>query len=563
MKVVHIVLLAGMALLAAVLLSPSPSDADDADVLAIHGDISRQEFGSGTGVIVGIVDSGVASTHPVLAGNTSLGHPRLLAAANFVGDGDTSATDNSVEGHGTLMASAILSNDPTHTGLAPDAQYINARVLDVNDMFGTDDVVMNGVGYAVSQGANVLNLSLNWGAGVNTNGTDRIDLILDWAAQQGVNIAVAAGNITATRDSNNEVLLQEFPPAPVRSPGSAYNVVTVGRTGVPVGDPNAGPITASTVLNYNQVFSTSASGPINSPTGIGSRDKPDLVAPGTNTTLASNEFTPGNPATYWSSGINGTSVSSALVAGMMAQEIGYGESHGLSTSPLVIKATMMNSADQVLGKVLPSTSGPPNLSPGAPWQPRASSMVGGVLQVTAPLDVDSGAGQVDGAKLFQQYTAGQQGAGTVNPIGWDLNNISSTATTTYTLNAPQAAGSQINVTLDWLRHITWTDSNHNNIADSADIFTPQILSDLNLSVLVNGSLVADSISTTDNEQLLEFLLPQSGTVSIQVNDVAIAGAPPIEQYGLAWSIAAVPEPSAIFLAVCGAVLVGFRKFKRR
>ncbi len=311
-------------------------------------------------------------------------------------------------------------------------------------------------------------------------------------------------------------------------------------------------------------MSNSASGPIDSPTGTGNRDKPDLAAPGTFITLANNNFTPGNPSTYWTPGLNGTSISAALISGMMAQQIGYGQQHGLSTNPLVIKATMMNSADPVLEKVLPAASGdPPNLGPGAPWHPRASSMVGGVLQVTAPLDTDSGAGQIDGARLFQQYAAGQQGPGNVNPIGWDLGSIAGVASTFYNINTPQAAGSQINVSLDWLRHVDWTDNNHDNVANFGDTFTAHTLDDLNLSVLINGNLVAESISTTDNEQLLSFTLPQSGLVSIRVDELSVPDAPMAETYGLAWNVTAVPEPSALALAACAAVFLLGSRFQTR
>jgi hypothetical protein len=48
----------------------------------------------------------------------------------------------------------------------------------------------------------------------------------------------------------------------------------------------------------------------------------------------------------------------------MAQEIEYGHNHNLSVSPLVIKATMMNSTVHVLER------------DGSPWHPRASSVVG-------------------------------------------------------------------------------------------------------------------------------------------------------------------------------------------
>ena len=240
----------------------------------------------------------------------------------------------------------------------------------------------------------------------------------------------------------------------------------------------------------------------------------------------------------------------------MAQEIGYGQSHGLSTSPMVIKATMMNSADPVFDKVLPSDAGnPPNLTPPSllapPCQQRGRRRFAGRPR---RLDTDSGAGQINGARLYQQYSAGQQVQGFVNTIGWDLGSISGVATNTYTINAPQAAGSQINVSLDWLRHVDWTDSNLDHIANGGDLFFAHTLDDLNLSVLINGSLVAESISTTDNEEFLQFVLPQSGTVSIQVDELAVAGAPMAETYGLAWNVTAVPEPPAIVLAACAATV---------
>src|SRR5271154_1400184 len=107
MKAARDALLGAAASLLGLLLVALPVRADDADVMAIQGDVSRQLFGSGTGVIVGIIDSGVRSTPPALTGNDSQGHPRLVAAANFASDGDASGDDISFEGHGTAMASAI------------------------------------------------------------------------------------------------------------------------------------------------------------------------------------------------------------------------------------------------------------------------------------------------------------------------------------------------------------------------------------------------------------------------------------------------------------------------
>jgi len=507
--------LLSLALVSAVVSAPIAA-ADDSDVLAIHGDVSRSLFGSGTGVVIGFVDSGIDSTHPALAGNDSLGHARLFSAANFVIGEPTTDDISASPGHGTPVASAALSSDPVHTGLAPDARYINARVLDSSDeFFGSGQVVMNGIGYAVTQGANILNVSLNFNPPSNTNGNNALDLMLDWAAQQGVNITVAAGNIAAHRDRNTGlVVVEENPPYPVQSPGSFYNGLTVGRTGVPPGNP-IGPV--GSVVNYNQVFITSRSGPVSDSGDAPDRNKPDIVAPGTSITLANNTWESGS---LYTPGLNGTSISAPLVAGMMAQQIGYGQAHGLSTNPLVIKATMLNSAVKVLDK------------DGTDWKPRASSpvagvlqltsplsTVAGVLQVTSPLDVDQGTGQVDGARLITQYTAGQQGPGVVGAVGWDLHTISGVAPVDYTISAPQLAGSMVDVTLDWFRHVSRADDG-NGIVDSLDTFTAAPLSNLDLAVLVGGNPVAKSISTVDNVEYLHFALPQDGMVTIEVDGIS-------------------------------------------
>ena len=523
-------------LAAAVIVLPSLAAADDSDVLAIHGDVSRSLFGPGTGVIIGFVDSGIDSTHPALAGNDSLGHMRLFSAANFVFGEPTTDDISASPGHGTPVASTALSSDPVHTGLAPNARYINAHVLDSLDRFSYGEVVMNGIGYAVTQGANILNVSLNFNPPSNTTGSNAMDLMLDWAAQQGVNVTVAAGNIAAHRDTTTGlVVLDEAPPYPVQSPGSLYNGLTVGRTGVPPGNP-IGPV--GSVVNYNQVFITSRSGPVSDSGGATDRDKPDLVAPGTSITLANNDWESGS---LFTPGLNGTSISAPLVAGIMAQQIGYGQAHGLSTNPLVIKATMLNSAVKVLDK------------DGTDWKPRASSIVDGVLQVTSPLDVDQGTGQIDGARLFTQYTAGQQGPGAVGAIGWDLHTISGNAPVNYTISTTQLAGSMVDVTLDWFRHVSRTDDG-NGIVDSLDTFSAAPLSNLDLAVLVGGNPLATSISTADNVEYLHFALPLDGVVTIEVEGVSYSdAADPSELYSLAWSV--VPEPAGALLAGCGAICV--------
>src|SRR5262245_33342930 len=90
------------------------------DTQRIHGYDAKSLMGDGTGVVVGIVDSGVDVNHPALLGTVTGGLPRLLTQANFVTNEPANFGDD-VFGHGTAVAGQILSRDPTFTAVATDA----------------------------------------------------------------------------------------------------------------------------------------------------------------------------------------------------------------------------------------------------------------------------------------------------------------------------------------------------------------------------------------------------------------------------------------------------------
>src|SRR5262245_44721637 len=122
------------ALVLAVLLMVPAAKAIDASVPRINGDKARALFGPGTGVVIGVVDSGVDWTHPALAGNDSQGMPRLVASGNFVPT-EPNSNGEDLAGRGTAVAGVALSSDGAYTGLAPDARYVNARALDANGAY--------------------------------------------------------------------------------------------------------------------------------------------------------------------------------------------------------------------------------------------------------------------------------------------------------------------------------------------------------------------------------------------------------------------------------------------
>ncbi len=467
----------------------------DTSVAYVNGDASRALLGDGTGVVVGIIDSGVDHMHPALAGIDSLGNSRLVAQANFVPT-EPGSTGDDLFGHGTEVASVVLGADPSNlfSGLATDARYVNARVLDVDNLFDTTDWVRNGVGFAVDHGAQILNLSLNTFAPRNTGRIDRLDFMLDWLAEhRGVIATVSAGNIDQAQNNDPSV----------RSPAGAFNLISVGRTD----------------SGFSRIHSDSAIGL----TGDG-RSKPELSAPGTSIRMANADWENGG---LWRTD-SGTSFASPHAAGLLAQQIDFGMANGYDTSPLVTKATLLNSAQKnVLDK------------DGNAWEPSASGFPNGVYTVTLPLDNHSGAGQLDGVALYEQYAPGEQGPGVVDGQAWDLGSVGADTPVDYVIGADVAAGVRFTATLTWLRHIQRFDRGAVGL-DAADTFSSVSIDDLDLQVFRDGILIAESVSTVDTVEHLSFITDAQGRYTVRVLGTELFDGVN-EVYGLAWSTTTVAE----------------------
>ena len=111
---------------------------------------------TGGGVTIGIVDTGVDTAHPDLAG-------KVAATADCVGRPCTpGAGGTDAHGHGTIVsgiAAAATGNGRGVAGVAPDARLVVARVLN-NSGEGRVDDINNGIRWVVDNGARVVNLSL-------------------------------------------------------------------------------------------------------------------------------------------------------------------------------------------------------------------------------------------------------------------------------------------------------------------------------------------------------------------------------------------------------------------
>lgn len=135
--------------------------------------------------VVAVIDTGVNGKHPDLVGRTVAGYN----AIRNVGIAAGAASDDN--GHGSMVSgiiAAATNNGVGISGVAWNAKIMPVKVLDGTGN-GTDSDVAEGVNWAVSHGAKILNLSLG-GDGDNPALHDAVKN----AVAKGAVVIVAAGN---------------------------------------------------------------------------------------------------------------------------------------------------------------------------------------------------------------------------------------------------------------------------------------------------------------------------------------------------------------------------------
>jgi len=158
---------------------------------------------SGRGITVAVVDSGVDLEHSGLVGHVIAGPDFVTDASGATPVSPSLPGHGDPFGHGTHVAGIIADNDPAGgLGGAPNATILAVRVLDPHGS-GSTLSVAQGIEWAASHGAEVINLSL---------GEAGCDSVLQTAVtdahNEGVVIAAAAGN-----DASSEL----FSPAGYRN----------------------------------------------------------------------------------------------------------------------------------------------------------------------------------------------------------------------------------------------------------------------------------------------------------------------------------------------------------
>ncbi|MBV1856695.1 S8 family peptidase [Catellatospora tritici] len=231
---------------------------------------------TGTGVKIGVIDTGIDQTHPDLA-------DRVAAAQNFTTDPDT--LDR--VGHGTHVASTIAgtaaASQGRYKGMAPEATLYSAKVCTLEGC--PESAILAGMTWVAQQGVKVANMSLG---GPDSPATDPIEAALaDLTHRYGILFVVAAGNSGLDGE------------ATVNSPGSVTEALTVGA-----------------VTKTGELAEFSSRGPRASDAGI----KPDITAPGVGIVAArstTSDLWPADENPQYAS-LSGTSMATPHVAGAAA-----------------------------------------------------------------------------------------------------------------------------------------------------------------------------------------------------------------------------------------------------
>jgi type VII secretion-associated serine protease mycosin len=166
----------------------------------------------GSGVLVGVVDSGVDTGNPA------------LSAPRQVEDGGDLATDGSglldCADHGTLVAGIIAGRavpGSGFVGLAPGATILSVKVAEQASDINIGEVAA-GIREAVDRGASVVNVSIE-----SQNPDPQLEAAVRYAADRNVVIVAAAGN-----ENNNNIVTGNPKIYPASYDAAYPNVLAVG-----------------------------------------------------------------------------------------------------------------------------------------------------------------------------------------------------------------------------------------------------------------------------------------------------------------------------------------------
>ena len=213
-----------------------------------------QNVTSGDSVVVAVLDTGVQHEHEDL-------QERILNGATFVnGEEDKNTTGADDQGHGTYVSGFIAANANNELGIAGVTGNQNVKILPVKVMnkngSGTAADIAKGIEYAISQGVDVINMSLSG------EYSETVDEAVQRAAEAGIVVVAAAGNGGGNADVSYPAALPNvISVAALATNDQHYTRSNVGET-VDIAAPGAGVLSTSmTTEKYTTGSGTSYATP--------------------------------------------------------------------------------------------------------------------------------------------------------------------------------------------------------------------------------------------------------------------------------------------------------------
>jgi hypothetical protein len=524
------VLLGGAAMAAATTAFATPSGIGLSALLSANPNLT------GAGVNVAQVEASLnqsssSSPDEFEVNPTAVNQPQSLFT--YVNDqGTQTATYTSAEGSshadtvGNLFYGGVPSGSSSSYGVAPgvasvanyDAGWFGGNNIGLSENSTTQMLYPTGVQNPTVNNAQVINQSFIFSipSTFTTAEQDQYIESVDWAYDQYVNtyntiIVSAVGN-----DANPSTT-----PYQINPPATAYNSIAVG--------------------SYNGLTE-------DGPTFDG-RSKPDIVAPGSETSYAT-PLVSGAAALMVQAGNLSTGYSATTAGGWTQSQYDAN-----AVLPQTVKALLMNGAVQPTG-----------------WTHTA----------TAPLDPRYGAGVLNVNNAYQILAAGRAAATASNTStavmttptitqasGWDVETLDnngphavinlSTFVDHYVFTAVAANPGQ---TDSFKATLVWNAQTNSGTPLNTTFSEKQTPIFLELFNAANGSLVSESISTVDNVQQVDALLTPGNNYDLQVLTSG-SNFSSSDVYALAFSTSpvavATPEPAALGLMAIGAGLLLLRR----
>ena len=270
----------------------------------------------GQGVIVAVVDTGVNYNHTDLMNRMWNGLPTYpLHGWDFYNNDNDPYDDHIYGGHGS-HCSGIVAGDGTsgtQTGIAPEATIMAVKTINSSGN-GTENQSMQGMQFALDNGADIITMSLRWVISLNP---DKVAwrTLSDNMLAAGMNHSNAAGNeaqsIWSYPVPNNIGTPSCIPPPwhhpDQTQPGGQSGVVTVASTtsaDVRSDFSSIGPCTWENINPWNDYLYQNGS--------LQGYLAPDIAAPGSDIISCTNNSNNG----YLS--MSGTSMATPQIAGIMA-----------------------------------------------------------------------------------------------------------------------------------------------------------------------------------------------------------------------------------------------------